>query len=82
MNLPNKLQDLPTDRDIADALWYLAELIEATETVATKYRVPLPLCHRHAKAAAIRMGLIRQDFGAPAREMPPIKGTIRAPINL
>jgi hypothetical protein len=52
----NKTQT-QTDKDLADAIHYLGEHLEATETIAARlkrnlgYKVDLPLCHVHAKRA-------------------------------
>lgn len=47
--------------ELTTALHYLAELVEATDTIATRYNGKLPICHPLAKAFVISMGLLPES---------------------
>src|SRR6266699_2666903 len=48
------------DKRIKDALLYLAEHLEATETLSRRHGNPLPLCHKHAKNALLQVRYLIQ----------------------
>lgn len=50
--------DEQEQKAVKTALEYLAEHLEATETLARRHGNPLPLCHRHAKNALLRVNYL------------------------